>query len=79
MRAGTGGMGQPTALDPRLAPLRAAMQGQLPQVTQALAGGASIEATTDSGVTPLSVAALHGHVDVVTALANAGAEGVGNG
>ena len=52
--------------------LRAAMQGQLAEVTRALADGARVEATTDSGVTPLSVAALHGHLDVVMALADAG-------
>ena len=49
--------------------------GRATEVTQALAGGASIEAATDSGVTPFrSVAALHGDVDVVTALADAGAK-----
>ena len=65
--------GPADVLDPDTRLLRAAMQGQLPQVKQALADGASLEATTDSGVTAISVAALHGRDEVVAALAAAGA------
>lgn len=53
--------------------IRAAMHGSIADVRTALEAGAHLEATTDSGVTPLSSAALHGHAEVVGALLEAGA------
>src|SRR5436190_34258 len=51
----------------------AAMLGDLGGIQKALAGGAQINAVSDSGSTALALAALHGHVDAINALLTAGA------
>src|SRR5205807_8600000 len=51
----------------------AAMLGNLPDVRAAIAAHVPIEATNGAHLTPLGVAALYGHADVVSALVAAGA------
>lgn len=54
--------------DPRQSLLRAAQDGRLSQVRACLAVGADVNAQTLEGWTPLMLAAIKGHTDIVRAL-----------
>src|SRR5262245_14486556 len=51
-----------------------AMLGDVAGIQKALAAGALVNALSDSGSTPLALAALHGHVNAVNALVAARAD-----
>jgi ankyrin repeat protein len=81
-RAQSTAPGQPAASSPAAAPaldeattrlFEAAMLGNMTDVRAALASKAVVDATNDGHMTPLGVAALHGHANVVSALVAAGA------
>ena len=54
--------------------LKAALRGDLPDLTRLIAAGANIDARNSFGHTPLMIAAARGHIEIARALFDAGAD-----